>query len=284
MLPGVLDQATETMLQIARNLLDYHELMAVLAWKTIVLRYRQAYLGLMWSLLKPVALVLIFMLVRSFVGIDSGEIPYPLLTYCAMVLWMFFQESASDGVASVVGNADLIRKIYFPREILPLAAVLTKTVELGINFVILAGLMAWYGFGAQASIVWVPLLLVLTALASLTVCFAGAAMNVYLRDVSQLLPVLLSMLMFATPVIYPLALVQKKLLVDQAAGEWSAVLYAIYSFNPLSGIIDAFQRSMLIGAAPDWVTLGPGIAVIVVGLPLSYAIFKLAEAWFADVI
>ena len=109
-------------------------------------------------------------------------------------------------------------------------------------------------------------------------------MNVYLRDVSQLLPVLLSMLMFATPVIYPLALVQKKLLVDQAAGEWSAVLYAIYSFNPLSGIIDAFQRSMLIGAAPDWVTLGPGIAVIVVGLPLSYAIFKLAEAWFADVI
>ena len=272
------------MLQFARNLVEYRELLAVLAWKGIALRYKQAYLGVAWSILKPVALVLIFMLVRSFVGIESGDIPYPLLTYCALLPWMFFQESASDGVGSVVNNANLVRKIYFPREIFPLAAVFMRTVELGISFVILAGLMAWYGFGPKASMLWVPPLLVLTMLASLTISFAGAAMNVYFRDASQLAPMLLSMLMYASPVIYPLALVQKKLLVDQDAGEWSGLLYALYSFNPLAGIIDAFQRSMLAGMPPDWGVLGPGILTVVVGLPASYAIFKCAEARFADVI
>jgi lipopolysaccharide transport system permease protein len=269
---------------VVKNIVRYRELMAVLVWKAIVLRYKQAYFGVAWSMLKPIALVLIFMLVRSFVGIDTGDIPYPLLTYCALMPWIFFQESASDGVGSVVNNATLIRKIYFPREIFPLAAVFTKVVELGINFVILAVMMAWFGFGPKASMVWVPLLFVLTMLASLTICFAGAAMNVYYRDMSQLVPLLLSILMYATPVIYPLALVHKKLLEEQAAGEWSGLLYTLYSLNPLTGIIDGFQRAMLVGAGPDWATLGPGLCMIAVGLPVSYAIFKRAEAWFADVI
>src|SRR5687767_9611108 len=131
--------------QTVKDLIAYRALIGMLAWKTIVLRYKQAYFGVVWSVLKPVTLVLIFMLVRSFIGIDSGDIPYPLLTYCALLPWIFFQESASDGVNSVVGNANLIRKIYFPREIFPLTAVLTKMVELAISLVILAALMAWYG-------------------------------------------------------------------------------------------------------------------------------------------
>ena len=269
---------------VVKNILQYRELLAVLAWKAIVLRYKQAYFGVAWSIFKPIALVLIFMLVRSFVGIDTGDVPYPLLTYCALMPWIFFQESASDGVGSVVNNASLIRKIYFPREIFPLAAVITKLVELGINFVILAVMMAWFGFGLKASIVWVPLLVAMTILASLTICFAGAAMNVYYRDMTQLVPLLLSILMYATPVIYPISLVHKKLLEEQAAGEWSGVLYTLYSLNPLTGIIDGFQRAILFGTGPDWATLAPGLCMIALGLPVSYAIFKRAEAWFADVI
>ena len=171
------------MLTIAKNLYDYRELMATLAWKNITLRYKQAYLGIAWAVLKPVTLMLIFTLVKSFVGIDSGDIPYPILVFAALMPWIFFQESASEGVNSVVGNTALIKKIYFPREIFPITSVLTKLVELGINFVILAGLMAWYGMMPSIYILWVPLIIAYTVLAALTIAFVGAAINVYYRDV-----------------------------------------------------------------------------------------------------
>jgi lipopolysaccharide transport system permease protein len=198
--------------------------------------------------------------------------------------WIFFQESASEGVNSVVGNTALVKKIYFPREIFPITAVGTKLIELGINFVILAGLMAWYGVAPSAHLAWVPVIIVYTVLAALTVSFFGAAVNVYYRDMGQALPVLLSLLMYASPVIYPLQLVKDKLLVQQAAGEWSNWLYMLYALNPLAGIIDAFQNAVLRGQPPDWAALLPGAVTITMLLPLSYAFFKRAESWFADVI
>ena len=137
------------MITVVKNLVEYRELMAVLAWKNVTLRYKQAYLGIAWAVVKPLVLMLIFTLVRSFVGIDSGNIPYPLLTFAALMPWIFFQESASEGVSSVVSNANLIKKIYFPREIFPITAVVTKLVELGINFIILAGLMIWFQYDTQ---------------------------------------------------------------------------------------------------------------------------------------
>ena len=272
------------MLRVAQNLFDYRELMFTLAWKNITLRYKQAYLGIAWAVIKPVTLMLIFTLVKSFVGIDSGSVPYPVLTFAALMPWIFFQEAASDGVNSVVGNTALIKKIYFPREIFPVTAVTTKLIELGINFVILACLMAWYGMMPSAYVLWVPLIILYTVLAALTVAFVGAAVNVYFRDVGQALPVLLSLLMYASPVIYPLQLVKDKLLVQQAAGEWSNLLYTLYVLNPLAGIIDAFQNVVLRGLPPDLAAMAPGAVLVAVLLPLSYLYFKRAEAYFADVI
>ena len=123
------------------SLLLHHELIAALAWKNVVVRYKQAYLGLVWTVAKPLLTMLIFNLMRSFIGIDSGGVPYPVLAFCALMPWILFQESVGEGVNSVVGNANLIRKIYFPREIFPITAVVTKLVEFGINFVILLSLM-----------------------------------------------------------------------------------------------------------------------------------------------
>lgn len=271
-------------MKVLADLYQYRELLFVLAWKNIVVRYKQAYLGIAWAILKPFLLMLIFSLVRSFVGIDSGDVPYPILTFAALLPWVFFQESASEGVNSVVGNANLIRKIYFPREIFPLTAMVSKLVELGISFIILAGLMAWYQMAPTIHVVWVPLILLYALLASLTVALIGSAINVYYRDIGQALPVLLSLLMYASPVIYPLSLVKKTLLVEQAAGAWSEFLYTVYTINPLAGIIDAFQNAMLRGEAPDISAMIPGLICIAVLLPLSYLIFKRAEARFADVI
>jgi lipopolysaccharide transport system permease protein len=272
------------MINLIKNLYEFRELVKVLAWKNISLRYKQAYLGIAWAAIKPLALVAVFLIVRSFVGIDSGTVPYPILAFAALMPWTFFQESASEGVNSVVGNANLIRKIYFPREIFPLTAVFTKLIEVGINLVILAAMMAWYRMAPGIQILWVPLIFLYTVFAAVTVSFAGAAANVYFRDIGQLLPVLLSLLMYASPVIYPLQLVKEKLLVQQGAGQWSEALYTLYTTNPLAGIIDAFQRVALKGQPPDFAAMAPGAILVAVLLPASYVFFKRAERYFADVI
>ena len=272
------------MIQVAKNIYEYRELMTTLAWKSIALRYKQAYLGIAWAIVKPVTLMLIFTMVKSFVGIESGDIPYPILVFAALMPWTFFQESASEGVSSVVSNTALIKKIYFPREIFPITSVLTKLVELGINFVILAGLMVWYQMMPSIYMLLVPLIIAYTILAALTIAFVGAAVNVYFRDVGTALPILLSLLMYGSPVIYPLQLVKDKLLTQQAAGEWSDALYTLYTLNPLVGIIDAFQNVVLRGIPPDLNAMIPGAVMIAILLPLSYLYFKRAERYFADVI
>lgn len=272
------------MISAIKSLVEYRELIAVLAWKNITVRYKQAYLGIGWAILKPLTLMLAFTLVRSFVGIPSGNVPYPILAFAALMPWIFFQEAASEGVVSVVGNAALIRKIYFPREVFPITSIMTKLVELGINGIILAALMLWFRVVPSIYILWAPAIIFYTMLASLTVALAGAALNVYYRDVSAALPVLLALLMYVSPVIYPLDLVKDKLLVHRAGGSWSEVLYTAYTLNPLAGIIDSFQSVVLRGVPPDFRAILPGAMLVAAALPISYLIFKRAESYFADVI
>jgi len=272
------------MLQIARTAVAYRELLAVMAWKQIIVRYKQSYLGIVWAVLKPVTLMLVFTLLNSFVAINTSAIPYPVLAFTALLPWVFFQESISEGVSSVVSNAQLIRKIYFPREVFPLAGVVTKVVEFAISVVVLALLMLYFGVVTSATVLWVPLLLVYTILASLAVAFMGAALNVFYRDVGTMLPILLQLMMYASPVIYPMSLVKQKLLEQQVAGAWSPLLYDIYRLNPMAGIIDAFQRTVLFNQHPDFDVIFPGLIVVLVLLPISFAVFKRAEKYFADIV
>jgi lipopolysaccharide transport system permease protein len=272
------------MLKIARNLYEYRELVAELTRKDITVRYKQAYLGIAWAVLRPLALMLIFTLVKSFVGIESGDIPYPILTFAALMPWVFFQDATAEGIASVVKNSSLVRKIYFPREIFPLTAVTTKLVEFGISAFILAALMVWYQMVPTVYILWVPLIILYTLLVSMTIALIGAAINVSYRDVGAALPIMLSLLMYASPVIYPLQLVKDKLLTQQAAGEWSDLFYTIYTLNPLAGIIDSFQNVVLRGQLPDFSSMLPGMVLTIILLPLSYRFFKSQEPYFADVI
>jgi lipopolysaccharide transport system permease protein len=272
------------MIVAIKNIYDYRELLQVLAWKEVTLRYKQSYLGLLWLVLRPLMLVAIFMVVRSFVGIDSGTVPYALLTYCAMVPWVFFQEATSAGVGSVVNHGALVKKIYFPREVFPLASLAAASVQLVMGLVILALMMAWYRWVLGWHALWMPLLLGYTTLVVLTVSLFGAALNVYSRDASQGIPLLLGMAMYLSPVMYPLALVQGALLEREAAGEWSQALYTLYVANPMTGVIDGMQNALLRNQPPDWAVLAPGALLVAVLLPLSYLFFKRAESYFADVI
>ncbi len=272
------------MLQVARTLVGYRELVGVMAWKQIVVRYKQSYLGLVWVVLKPTALRLVFTLLNSFVGINNTATPYPVLAFTALLPWIFFQESLSEGVNSVVSNGQLIKKIYFPREVFPLTGVLTKIVEFAINALILAALMVWFQVVPTATVVWIPLLLLYTITASLAVAFIGAAANVFYRDVTTLLPILLQLLMYASPVIYPMSLVREKLVEQQVAGSWSGLIWDLYRMNPLAGIVDGFQRAILFGQAPSFEVIWPGLVVVLLLLPVSFAVFKRAEEFFADII
>lgn len=272
------------MLKISKTLIEHRELIWALAWKNIVVRYKQAYLGLAWAVLRPVMLMLIFMLVRAFVEIDSGGIPYPILTFAALMPWMLFQDATSEGVSSIVQNANLIKKIYFPREVFPLTAVFTKLIEFAITVGILVGLMVYYKMPPTIHVLWAPLIVLYVTLVALSICFVGAALNVYFRDIAAAVPVALSLLMYASPVIYPLSLVKRKLLQEHIAGDWSDFLYTLYTANPLAGIIDSFQRVVLLGMPPDLPSLLPGIILTVVALPISYMVFKNADAYFADII
>jgi lipopolysaccharide transport system permease protein len=272
------------MIAVMKDLYRYRELIAVLAWKQIIVRYKQSYLGLAWAVLKPVTLMLVFTLLNSLVNISRGDIPYQVITYTALLAWIFFQESTSDGVISIVANAGLIRKIYFPREIFPITGVITKLVEFLINAMVLAGLMAFYHVAPSPTVIWVPLLLVYIILAALAIALAGAALNVFYRDIGTALPIILQLVMYGSPIIYPMSLVQEKLLQEQAAGRWSDLLYFVYTLNPLAGIIDAFQRTILFDKSPDLGTMWPGMLLTALLLPLSYAAFKNAERHFADVV
>jgi len=272
------------MLTISRTIIEHRELIWALAWKNIIVRYKQAYLGLGWAVLRPLMLVLVFTLIKTFVGIDSGGIPYPVLTFAALMPWVLFQDATSEGVSSIVANANLIRKIYLPHEIFPLTAVFTRLIEFGITLVIFSAMMLYYTVTPTLHMLWAPFIILYVLAASLAVCFAGSAINVYFRDVSALLPMALSLLMYISPVIYPLSLVKQKLLEEHIMGEWSSILYTIYITNPLAGIIDSFQRVMLLGVPPDLSTLLPGVMLTTIALPLSYMLFRSAQAYFADVV
>jgi lipopolysaccharide transport system permease protein len=187
-------------------------------------------------------------------------------------------------VNSITSNTALIKKIYFPREVFPITAMATKVVELIISFFILAGMMLYYQMMPTVYALWTPVLILYTMIVALGISFFGSAINVYYRDMAQALPVFLSLLMYGSPVMYPLSLVHKKLIEEQAAGEWSNDLYTLYTLNPLAGIIDNFQRVLLKGLPPDFSSLLPGLVLTLVILPFSYLFFKRAEDWFADVI
>src|SRR6266480_3855284 len=213
------------MIQSIKNIYTYRELIAVMAWKQLIVRYKQSYLGLTWAVLKPLTLMLVFTLLNSFVGITSGHPPYPVISFAALIPWIFFQESTSEGVGSIVYNAQLIRKIYFPREVFPITGVITKLVEFVINSLVLGCLMFYFKVAPAATIVWVPAILLYIIRASLAVARFGAALNVFYRDIGTMLPILLQLMMYASPVIYPMSLVKQKLLVGHAAGDWSEFLY-----------------------------------------------------------
>lgn len=261
--------------QMHRNLgllLRRRELLLNLAARDLKIRYKQSLLGIAWAVLQPFALMVVFSVIFSHVvHVRTSGIPYPAFSYVALVPWMYFSNGLSLGVPSLVGNANLVSKIYFPREVLPLASLLASFVDFLVAGSILAGMLLYYRIGLTWQILWLPVI-VLLQLAFMVACvLALSAANVFYRDVRLLLPFLLQIWLYVTPVIYPLNVVPGRY----------RLLFAI---NPMTGIVDAYRRVTLQGTAPDLQLLLLTSVISLGLLALGYRVFKGVEMQFADVI
>ena len=255
-----------------RELAENLHLMLSFAKRDIRAKYKQTMFGVAWAVMQPLTLMVVFTFVFSmFARIPSDGLPYPIFSYSVLIFWICFASCISQGTVAMTANANLVRKIYFPRETLLLAVMVSALVDLGIAAVILAGMYVYFGIGITWAALWVIPLLALQLLVVLTVILFTSAIQVYFRDVGHALPLLLQVWMYATPIAYPLSSVP----------DW---LLPIYSLNPMVGIIDGYRQALLHGTGPNVGHLGAAFAVMLVLLTGAYLNFKRAERTFADVI
>ena len=259
---------------VALNLGDlwaYRELLYFLIWRDVKVRYKQTLLGASWAVIQPLFSMLVFTLFFGHLArVPSDGIPYPLFAYAGLLPWTYFSNAITNSGNSLVGSSNLITKVYFPRMIIPGAAVAAGLVDFAIAFVLLIGLMIYYGVAVTWSIAMLPALVILTALLSLGVGMCASALNVKYRDVRYALPFLIQLWMFATPIIYPSSIVPAK-------WRWALAL------NPLAGIIEGYRAS-LFGREMDWAALGLSSLVTLALLVYSAYAFRRMEKSFADVV
>jgi lipopolysaccharide transport system permease protein len=253
------------------ELWSYRELAYFLVWRDLKVRYKQTVLGIAWALVQPIVTVVIFSIVFGRIAdLPSDAVPYPVFTLTALLPWQLFSSAFTGAANSVVGSASLVSKVYFPRLVVPIAAVLTTLVDFLVWLLLLVAMLAWYQVIPSANVVWVPALVVLTVGVALGIGLWVAALNVRYRDVRFLLPFVLQVWLFASPVAYSLALVPS---------EWRV----LYGLNPLVGVVQGFRWAILGSEAPGMLLLASTV-VTVAAVLLGAMYFRRTEDHFADLI
>ena len=251
---------------------EYRELVWFLIWRDIKVRYKQASLGIAWAVIQPVMTMLVFTLIFGRLAqLPSDGFPYPVFTFTALLPWQLFSGALTGSANSVVNSASLISKVYFPRLVIPIASVMATLVDFSISFGVLLGLMAWYGISLRLAVVVLPLLVMLALTIALAVGLWAAALNVRYRDVRHVMPFVVQFWLLASPVAYSTSLIT------------SPVWRAVYSLNPMVGVIEGFRWAVL-GSTPPSVLVVPSVLVTGVLLAGGLFFFRRTEASFADVI
>ena len=254
------------------TLAQYRDLLLTLTLHRIKVRYKQSVLGISWAILQPVSLMLIYTLIFSFIArVQTDGVPYAIFAYAALLPWTYFATSLGNATNALVGHSELVTKVYFPREILPLSYVIAALCDFLIASTVMVGLMLYYRVSLTVNVFYaVPIVMVLTLFITAMVLILSAT-QVRFRDIGVAVPLLMQLWMFATPVVYPLSAVPAR-------------FRSLYVLNPMVGTIENFRRVVLQGMSPDFYTLGISAAVSLVLLIASYIYFKHIEATVADLV
>jgi len=249
--------------------LEYRELLAQMTRRDLLLRYKQAVMGVGWALFMPLTNTVIFSVIFTRVApIDTG-LPYPMFAYCGLLAWNFFASALRFSVGSLTSNSNLVTKVYFPREIFPFSAVLVSLADFAVGFVVLAALMVYYGITPGLALLALPLVIVIHVIFTAGVALILAMANLFYRDVKYLFEVMITIWMFSTSVLFPIQLVEGR-------ARWYFLL------NPMTPIIDAYRAVILWGQWPDVPTLLPTAIMAVLTLGSAWLMFHRAESSFAE--
>jgi lipopolysaccharide transport system permease protein len=254
-----------------KDLWQYRELFYFLTWRDIKVRYKQTVLGAAWAILQPFLTMVVFSIFfGKLAKLPSDNIPYPIFSYSGMVIWTFFANGVILSSNSMVTEGNTIKKVYFPRLVIPMAAISSGIVDFALAFIVLIGMMAFYGIAPTIQVVWLPLLFLLALATALGVGFWSSAMNVMFRDVRYAVPFIIQIWLFATPIAYSSSLLK---------GVWKT----IYGLNPMAGVVDGFRWALLGTPRPGpmiWVSACVALFLLVSG---AYY-FRRMERSFADVV
>jgi lipopolysaccharide transport system permease protein len=251
---------------------EYRELLYFLVWRDVKVRYKQTVLGAAWAIIQPFFTMVVFSLFFGRLAkMPSDGIPYPIFSYAALVPWTFFASGLSQSSNSLVGSANLITKVYFPRLVMPISSVISGTVDFVLAFIVLLGMMLFYGIVPTINVIWLPLLLLLALVAALGVGLWLSAMNVQFRDVRYVVPFLTQFWLFATPIAYPSSLLSEP---------WRT----LYGLNPMVGVVEGFRWALLgTNTAPGFVIIASSLAALFL-LASGAFYFRRMEKTFADVV
>lgn len=255
-----------------RELWEYRELIYFLVWRDVKVRYKQTVLGALWAIIQPLFSMVVFTVVFGRLAkMPSDGIPYPLFSYSALLPWNYFAQGLSSSSDSLVGSANLIRKVYFPRLVIPIAAVCGGVVDFLIAFSVLLLMMAWFGVAPTANVVWLPLFLLLALVTALGVGLWLSALNVQYRDVRYTVPFLVQFWMYTTPIVYPSSLLPEP---------WKT----LYGLNPMAGVVEGFRWALLGVKTPPGPMLGLSAAAAALLLISGAYFFRRMEKNFADIV
>jgi len=266
-------EAGRTERQYWKDLWRYRELFYFLAWRDILVRYKQTIIGMAWALIRPFLTMVVFTVVfGKLANLPNEGVPYPILVFSAMLPWQFFANALSECSNSLIGNANLISKVYFPRLIVPASSVIVSFVDFLVSGMILLGLMAWYNFVPDWRILTLPLFIVVAFAASMGVGLWLAALNVKYRDFRYIVPFIVQFGLYISPVGFSSSLVPQ---------EWRL----LYSLNPMVGVIDGFRWAILGGESKlYWPGFSLSLALVILLLYSGIWYFRKTERTFADVI
>jgi lipopolysaccharide transport system permease protein len=271
--PSIVVQPSAGLLELdLQALWHYQELLYFFVWREVKVRYKQTVLGIAWALLQPLLTMAIFTVIFGrFVNVPSDGLPYPLFAYAALLPWTYFSEAMARSSVSLVGDANLIRKVYFPRLTMPLAAAISPLVDFLPSFLLLLGMMAWFGTTPTWGILTLPGFLCFAFITALAVGLWLSALNVRYRDVRHTIPFLTQCWLYASPVAYPVSLVPEG---------WRM----LYGLNPMVGVIEGFRWGLLGKESPDFGVMAVSFIVVMGLLVGGLMFFKHMEQTFADVI